>query len=188
MSTVIPICLPSNILSPSLSRTPQNHQTSSTLTGRTRGITLLRSTSESLAPVLEQVIAELRVDSPERVIETELLLSLPISCDHARIGQLFSNLLANAHSYGSPDEPIIVRAATTADTFELSVSNAGDPIAPEAMARLFLPFARGEVRPSQQGLGLGLYIASEIARAHGGTLTVASTGEQTRFTLRMPRM
>jgi signal transduction histidine kinase len=42
------------------------------------------------------------------------------------------------------------------------------------------------VRPSQQGLGLGLYIASEIARAHGGTLTVSSTVEETRFTLKMP--
>ena len=52
--------------------------------------------------------------------------------------------------------------------FELSVSNAGAPIPPEAMARLFQPFFRGEVRSSQQGLGLGLHIASEIAKAHGG--------------------
>jgi signal transduction histidine kinase len=43
------------------------------------------------------------------------------------------------------------------------------------MERLFFPFSRGEVRPSQQGLGLGLYIASEIAKAHGGTLDVIST-------------
>jgi phosphoserine phosphatase RsbU/P len=42
------------------------------------------------------------------------------------------------------------------------------------------------VRPSQQGLGLGLFIASEIARAHGGTLTVTSSSEATRFTFRMP--
>ena len=55
--------------------------------------------------------------------------------------------------------------------FELSVSNQGEPIPPQAMARLFAPYERGAVRPSQQGLGLGLYIASEIARAHGGTLT-----------------
>ena len=48
------------------------------------------------------------------------------------------------------------------------------------------PYERGAVRPSQQGLGLGLYIASEIARAHGGTLTVSSTVEETCFTLKMP--
>jgi signal transduction histidine kinase len=54
------------------------------------------------------------------------------------------------------------------------------------MAQLFLPFFRREARAGQQGLGLGLYIASEIARVHGGTLDVSSTSEETRFTFRMP--
>ena len=64
--------------------------------------------------------------------------------------------------------------------------NQGEPIPPEAMARLFSPYERGAVRPSQQGLGLGLYIASEIARAHGGTLSVTSNPDETCFTLRIP--
>jgi sigma-B regulation protein RsbU (phosphoserine phosphatase) len=51
---------------------------------------------------------------------------------------------------------------------------------------LFQPFTRGAVRPSQQGLGLGLFIASEVARAHGGTLGVESSPTETRFTFRMP--
>jgi signal transduction histidine kinase len=76
--------------------------------------------------------------------------------------------------------------ARTGEQFELAVCNAGNPISASAMERLFLPFARGEVRPSQQGLGLGLYIASEIAKAHGGTIDVTSTPEVTCFTLRMP--
>jgi sigma-B regulation protein RsbU (phosphoserine phosphatase) len=80
-----------------------------------------------------------------------------------------------------------VRAATDEDIFELSVSNAGMPIPSDALERLFQPFTRGAVRPSQQGLGLGLYIASEIAKAHGGTLAVTSTPAETRFTSRMPR-
>jgi signal transduction histidine kinase len=54
------------------------------------------------------------------------------------------------------------------------------------MAMLFQPFARGSLRPHEQGLGLGLYIASEIARAHDGTLEVSSDAEETRFTFRMP--
>jgi signal transduction histidine kinase len=51
---------------------------------------------------------------------------------------------------------------------------------------LFQPFARASAGPGQEGLGLGLYIASEIARAHEGSLDVASSKEETRFTFRMP--
>lgn len=70
--------------------------------------------------------------------------------------------------------------------FELSVVNAGDPIPPDAIKRLFQPFYRGDAQASMQGLGLGLYIASEIACAHGGTLDVESSAERTCFTFRMP--
>jgi signal transduction histidine kinase len=54
------------------------------------------------------------------------------------------------------------------------------------MDRLFQPFSRGEVAPNQKGLGLGLYIASEIASAHNGTLKVSSTPSETCFTLHLP--
>jgi sigma-B regulation protein RsbU (phosphoserine phosphatase) len=54
------------------------------------------------------------------------------------------------------------------------------------MDRLFQPFTREDVRPSKQGLGLGLYISAEIARAHGGSLTVSSDDAETRFTFVIP--
>ena len=66
------------------------------------------------------------------------------------------------------------------------MANVGDPIPPARMEVLFQPFARAEHHHGQQGLGLGLYIAAEIARAHGGQLTVASDGAETRFTFSMP--
>ena len=69
---------------------------------------------------------------------------------------------------------------------EVSVSNGGTPIPPERMARLFEPFVRASERPTRQGLGLGLYIADQIARGHDGTLGVTSTPLETRFTFRMP--
>jgi signal transduction histidine kinase len=102
-----------------------------------------------------------------------------------RIGQLCSNLLANALSYGEPGRPVTV-TARTAEQFELAVCNSGAPIPPEIMEHLFSPFSRGDVHPSKQGLGLGLYIASEIAKAHGGSLDATSTDELTCFTFRMP--
>jgi len=64
--------------------------------------------------------------------------------------------------------------------------NTGANIPAEALDKLFEPFVRGEVRPSKQGLGLGLYIAAQIAEAHAGRINVVSTVEETRFTLRMP--
>jgi sigma-B regulation protein RsbU (phosphoserine phosphatase) len=109
-----------------------------------------------------------------------------VNCDRGKIAQLFSNLLGNALTYGSAEQPVRVRAVCDAETIELSVANAGEPIPAVALKRLFQPFYRGAVAPSRQGLGLGLYIAHEIAKAHGGTLEVVSTHEETRFTFRMP--
>ena len=79
-----------------------------------------------------------------------------------------------------------MRAATYGSSFEMSVSNAGDPISPAAIEKLFQPFYRGNESGSAQGLGLGLFIASEIAKAHGGTLEVDSSPKETRFTFQMP--
>jgi signal transduction histidine kinase len=150
------------------------------------GFALNRDAREPLEPVLAQVVGELRAVWPDRTIETAFDLTEPVSCDRVRVAQLLSNLIGNALAYGAADRPVRVRSAASNGAFELSVSNAGDPIPPAAMERLFEPFSRGDVRPNREGLGLGLYIASEIARAHGGTLTATSTPEETRFTFRMP--
>jgi signal transduction histidine kinase len=109
-----------------------------------------------------------------------------VACDSRRVAQLLSNLVANALTHGAPDQPVTVRAVTTDGRFELSVANAGDPIPPETAKRLFRPFTRASDDPHQQGLGLGLYIATEIARAHAGTLGVTSDATETRFTFSMP--
>jgi sigma-B regulation protein RsbU (phosphoserine phosphatase) len=136
--------------------------------------------------VLDQVVAELRASSPGRVIETHYVLNDPVTLDPHRVAQLFSNLLGNALTHGSPDQPIRVRAVSAAGGFDLTVANASEPIPPAAMERLFHPFFRGADRPSRQGLGLGLYIASEIARAHGGEISVVSDETETSFTFCMP--
>ena len=148
------------------------------------GITLTLST-QLLEPTLQQVVDELQSTHPESIIKTEFALTKPVIADPVRIGQLFSNLLGNALTHGVEGRPVAVIAKTEAE-FELAVCNASDPIPPETMERLFHPFVRGEVRPSKQGLGLGLYIASEIAKAHCGTIEVTSSHELTCFTFKMP--
>jgi sigma-B regulation protein RsbU (phosphoserine phosphatase) len=152
-----------------------------------RGIVLNRDATQSLEPVLEQAVDELRTASPDRVIETNFGITEPVNCDRGRVGQLLSNLVGNALTHGATDRPVHVGAKTEGGEFELWVANAGEPISAYAMERLFEPFFRGDVRDSRQGLGLGLHIASQIAQAHGGRIDVTSTAEETRFVFRMPR-
>ena len=150
------------------------------------GFVTTRDNEEPLTPVLLQVIDELRSVHPEREVAVDIDLQDPVTCDRLRIGQLLSNLLGNAFVYGRENTPIHVRARAEDGQLELSVCNVGEDIEPSALERLFQPFFRGKVRGSREGLGLGLYICSEIAKAHGGTLDVISKNGTTCFTLRMP--
>jgi PAS domain S-box-containing protein len=150
------------------------------------GIGLSFSRSVRIEPLLARIINEIKAANPDRIFETDFNLTQPIDVDEARIEQMFSNLLGNAVTHGAVDKPVSVSAIVTDGTFELATSNGGDPIPEAAMRRLFRPFHRGEVKPNHQGLGLGLYIASEIAKAHGGSLEAKSDASQTCFTFRMP--
>lgn len=150
------------------------------------GITLDRDAHKPLEPVLRQVIDELRLASPGRQIEERFAIDCPVDCDRTRVGQLVSNLVGNALSHGAANRPVQVFASTANGLFELSVTNGGKPIPAAAMDKLFEPFFRGGVRASRQGLGLGLHIASQIAKAHEGVLTVTSNSDETKFTFVMP--
>ena len=151
------------------------------------GLVVDRNGDAELTPVLQQVVNEIRLIAPDHSIETRMAIDEPVYCDRDRLGQLASNLLANAVTHGAADRPIRLDAHTAGGEFILSVANTGEPIPQEVRASLFQPFFRGQVRPSGNGLGLGLFIASEIAKAHDGTLDFASDEHETRFTLRMPR-
>ncbi len=152
------------------------------------GIHLTVTTGTDLEAELEQVVAELRSAQADREIQLETSDLDTVRCDVSKVGQLLSNLLGNAVTYGDPSQPIQVRAVRPgADSFELSVKNYGSAIPETAMAKLFDPFVRSTSQEDQQGLGLGLHIASEIAKAHGGSLRVRSDDSFTCFTLLIPQ-
>jgi sigma-B regulation protein RsbU (phosphoserine phosphatase) len=154
--------------------------------GRHGGGFTLDRRIESIECTLQQVVDELKATHPDRQIWTDWAVTGEIALDHRRIAQMVSNLVANALAHGAPDQPISVLGSSTAQRFEVSVTNAGTPIPPAAMERLFQPFFREDVRSNQQGLGLGLYIVAEIAKAHGGSVDVASTADATTFTVHIP--
>jgi phosphoserine phosphatase RsbU/P len=150
------------------------------------GITLMRDANEPLEPVLRQVVAELRSIAVGQRVEAIYAMAEPVDCDRVRIGQLLSNLLGNALTHGAKDHPVRLEASTDADELIIAVTNGGAPIPAGALEHLFQPFYRGGDKGASLGLGLGLHIAAEIARAHGGALSVHSDEAQTCFTFTMP--
>jgi signal transduction histidine kinase len=147
----------------------------------------LNPRAELLEPHIKQIVAEFESAQPSRLITSAVNVPEKVRIDAGRLGQLLSNLLGNAVAYGDPDKPIRVIARATVNGFEISVANSGPPIPEEAMSLLFTAFHRGKVQPNEKGLGLGLYISQEIARAHGGEIRVASTATETIFTAEFPQ-
>jgi signal transduction histidine kinase len=135
--------------------------------------------------LIDRIVAEARAKWPDRRIEIDCPSARPLTGDAIRLGQALSNLVENALAHGARDGAVRVLGHPEDRGFAFAVANSGNPIPADARARLFKPFERGTDR-SGEGLGLGLYIASEIARAHGGTLAVSSDERETRFTLRIP--
>lgn len=140
----------------------------------------------NLSPVLSQVADEFRAAYPDRDLQTDIAIDPAISCDPDRIAQLASNLLGNAFAHGDPQAPVKLQASTTGTTFVLAVINGGQPMPPKVKARLFQPFSRSHTGQASDGLGLGLYICSQIAAAHDGDLTASSIPGETCFEFRMP--
>ncbi len=149
------------------------------------GIILEMQHATSLQEPLLQVVDELRSAYPGRVVEVDFSLTVPVQCDVQRIQQMLSNLLKNALVYGDADAPVLVRCSSQNGIFELSIINRGPAIAQATIDQLFKPFWRASTKASNDGLGLGLFIVSEIARSHGGDLDVNSSEDMTRFTFRL---
>ncbi len=149
------------------------------------GIEIDRETATPIEPILHQAVGELRDTHPQSVIETDFDAGQPVACDRQRLARLFSNLIGNALSHGEPGTPVYTGARTENGVFRFWVANSGNPIPEDMLPDLFTPFVRGK-RTDRQGLGLGLFIAAEVAKMHDGDLDVVSTPEETRFTFTMP--
>lgn len=140
----------------------------------------------TLEKMLLQVSTELKLGHSDQEVLIEIDLKDDFKCDINRISQLYANLLGNAIHHGASDKPTITKAIAENGMFSLAVSNSGDKIPDEKMVNLFKPFFTTNAANNKSGLGLGLYIASEIAEAHGGEIKVVSNGKKTEFIFEMP--
>jgi signal transduction histidine kinase len=138
-----------------------------------------------------QVVDEIQVSHPERVVQLEQQGDGRGEWDADRLAQVLVNLLNNALHYSPPETPIRVRTLGEASAMVLEVHNTGAPIPAEVLSRLFEPLQRGSrvADKTSRSVGLGLYIVKSIVAAHGGTVDVRSAeAEGTTFTVRLPRV
>jgi signal transduction histidine kinase len=123
------------------------------------------------------------VRDASRAVEIDDQLTAPIPIDRERLIQLVDNLVTNAVRYGEGN--VTIRLARKDASAAIAVHNRGTPIPPDKLATLFDPYKRAARSPG--GVGLGLYIVDQIARAHGGSVRVASTAEAgTTFEVLLP--
>lgn len=154
--------------------------------GRLGGGVGIAAEDHDLAAAIGHLIDEIGVAHPDREIRRDVQLDTPVRVDLSRLNQLISNLLANAIHHGAEDSPVCVRACVADGSLLIEVSNRGEEIPEEIAQQLFQPFRRAAVNSNRDGLGLGLYIASEIAKAHGGSLRMEQHDGEIRFVFRMP--
>ncbi len=140
-------------------------------------VEVVEETLQRLAPELERAGCTLGV---------ELAAEVHGQWDRLRLEQVVVNLLMNAARYGA-GMPIEVRLSREKGEAVLSVRDQGIGIAPEDQQRIFRRFERAVSVDNYGGLGLGLYISSEIVSAMGGSISVASSpGAGATFTVRLP--
>jgi sigma-B regulation protein RsbU (phosphoserine phosphatase) len=121
-------------------------------------------------------LAELRIALPKReLIHIEEGPAHQLA-DADRITQCIGNLVGNANAYGDPTLPITVSSIGKPHGFEIRVHNHGSPISEHLLGRIFEPMTRGE--QASEGIGLGLFIVSQIVNAHGGRMEVHSTSSE----------
>ncbi len=136
-----------------------------------------------IGDLCRELAEEFQLADPNRQISVETDDALTGEWDRGRLYQALSNLVGNATRYGEGKADIRVRR--TGNEVEIAVHNDGPPIPADLLPVIFEPFERG--MEDGTGLGLGLYIVREIARLHGGEVSVRSGGDAgTTFVLRLP--
>lgn len=148
-----------------------------------------------LRPLCHEVLSEMRAIHPTRtfIFSSACEDEIAGEWDAKRLRQLISNLLGNAVQHGFTTTPITITASSEDTRVLLAFHNFGKCIPEEQANVIFEPMKRHQPANSQEhsspagSIGLGLYIAREVAKAHGGTITVTSAGEETIFTVQLPR-
>ena len=143
-----------------------------------------------IAKLLNTLVADAQMLVTDQQVSSQVAPGLRTRADALLLRQLFNNLLSNALRYGRPSGWITVSGRQQAGGVEVVFANATAPIAAAQRARFFNRFHRGDAAHNRavDGHGLGLSLSREIARAHGGELTLeASADDEARLRLWLPK-
>jgi signal transduction histidine kinase len=152
---------------------------------------VLRLTREprDLADIAESAADSLarRFEAAEVTLERQLAPA-PVLADERWMHQVVTNLLGNALKFTPAGGTVTISTRQDGNGAVLEVADTGVGIPAEELPRVFDRFWRGQAAAQTSGSGIGLAIAAELTRAHGGTLSAASQpGAGTRLTLTLPR-
>lgn len=145
-----------------------------------------------LVRIAQNLVEEHRIGHPNANIQLDTVSSITGMFDPNRMGQVFSNLIANAVQHGDTEQPITVRIRVEDAAVRVLVHNYGEAISKAALPNLFVlkgPYLQGGLEGVRKsgGLGLGLYIASQIVKSHDGDIRVGSADDSgTVFEVTVP--
>lgn len=148
--------------------------------------------STNLREVCEGAVEDARASHPNTEFIFEAAQEITGQFDGVRLHQLLTNVLVNAAQYGDAGRPVQLRTTENEGTLAIDVTNYGTVIPESEWQAIFKPLVQlaesedSDARP-RTSLGLGLFVAKEIAASHGGTITVTSDADAgTIFKIRMP--
>jgi signal transduction histidine kinase len=150
------------------------------------GISIVPSPVD-LGAICAQELEQLRVAYPDSQVQLNVVGDCQGSWDGRRVQQLLGNLVTNAFHHGVPNRPVRVAVVGEKTDVCIEVSNSGPAIDGKTLMQLFEPLKRGTANGRHPGMGLGLYIVREIAKAHGGAAEARSDDRETVFMVRLPR-
>ena len=156
------------------------------------GIPITR-TEVKLGRLVRDVVDEVCDANPECLVDVDTRGEHTGQWDRARLAQALTNLVSNAVQHRARGTPVSVVIHSGPDFVDVRVHNSGVTIPGDALVGIFKPMKQrsdpqsGITTGPTGSLGLGLYIADQIVRAHGGNIDVQSSDAGTTFTMRLPR-
>ena len=142
-----------------------------------------------LKSFIEEIISEMTPIATKSDNKLEFILQrdIRVYADRFQLKRVVKNLIQNAISYGKPKTPVKITIGEIPDYIYIKVKDYGAGISKSDIEKIFNKYYSAAKKFRKIGTGLGLYLARQISRSHGGDLTVESLeGEFTEFCIKIP--